>query len=98
MLMFIHQFISSKKFGRAIILSTHFMEEAEALADRIAIMGAGKLICCGSVTFLKQKFGIGYHVTIAKGWVISLTFVGDRLPLTVFGRHGYLLGLRLRAV
>ena len=50
-----------------MILSTHFMDEAEALADRIGIMAAGQIICCGSVSFLKKKFGLGYHLTVVKG-------------------------------
>lgn len=29
-------------------------------------MGKGKLICCGSSVFLKNKFGIGYNLTIVK--------------------------------
>jgi ATP-binding cassette subfamily A (ABC1) protein 3 len=43
--------------GRTIILSTHFMEEADYLGDRVAIMAQGKLQCCGSSLFLKSKYG-----------------------------------------
>ena len=43
------------------------MDEAEALADRIGIMAAGQILCCGSVGFLKEKFGLGYHMTVVKG-------------------------------
>ena len=50
-----------------MILSTHFMDEAEALADRIGIMAAGQIVCCGSVSYLKKKFGLGYHLTVVKG-------------------------------
>ena len=46
------------------------MDEAEALADRIGIMAAGQLVCYGSVSYLKRKFGLGYHLTIVKGNVI----------------------------
>lgn len=41
-----------------MILSTHFMDEADLLGDRIAIMADGKLQCCGSSMFLKQKYGV----------------------------------------
>jgi ATP-binding cassette subfamily A (ABC1) protein 3 len=34
---------------RTIILTTHFMEEADILGDRIGIMGHGKLKCCGKI-------------------------------------------------
>ncbi|XP_067138203.1 LOW QUALITY PROTEIN: phospholipid-transporting ATPase ABCA3-like [Centruroides vittatus] len=50
-----------------ILLSTHYMEEADALGDRIAIMADGSLKCCGSSIFLKRKFGTGYHLHISKG-------------------------------
>lgn len=29
-------------------------------------MGSGKLICCGSSVYLKNKFGVGYNITIVK--------------------------------
>ena len=44
----------------AMLLSTHRMEEAEALCDRITIMINGKLVCIGSPSHLKQKYGQGY--------------------------------------
>ena len=42
------------------------MDEADFLGDRIGIMGEGKLICCGSSVFLKNKFGVGYNLTMVK--------------------------------
>jgi ATP-binding cassette, subfamily A (ABC1), member 3 len=54
------------KQNRIIILTTHFMEEADILGDRIAIMTKGKSSCCGSSLFLKKKFGVGYNLTIDK--------------------------------
>ena len=41
------------KTGRAIILTTHYMDEADLLCDRIAIMSEGRLKCSGSSLFLK---------------------------------------------
>jgi ABC-2 type transport system ATP-binding protein len=38
-----------------IILTTHYMEEAEALSDRIGIMRNGKLLATGTVDELKTK-------------------------------------------
>ena len=51
--------------GRTIILSTHFMDEADILGDRIAIISQGKLCCCGSSLFLKSLFGSGYYLTFS---------------------------------
>jgi len=54
------------KKGRTILLSTHFMDEADLLGDRIAIIAQGVLRCCGSSLFLKSQFGSGYHLTLVK--------------------------------
>ncbi|XP_035280221.1 phospholipid-transporting ATPase ABCA1-like isoform X1 [Anguilla anguilla] len=52
--------------GRTIILSTHHMDEADILADRIAIISHGKLCCAGSSLFLKNQLGTGYYLTLVK--------------------------------
>ena len=52
--------------GRTILLSTHHMDEADLLGDRIAIISHGKLKCCGSPLFLKGAYGDGYHLTLVK--------------------------------
>ena len=54
------------KKDRIIILSTHYMDEADYLGDRIGIMGKGNLITCGSSLFLKKRFGVGYDLTVVK--------------------------------
>lgn len=51
---------------RCIILTTHFMDEAEILGDRIAIMASGRLSCAGTSLFLKKTYGVGYQLTIEK--------------------------------
>lgn len=43
--------------GRTIILTTHFMDEADILGDRIAIMSDGVVKCCGTSMFLKKLYG-----------------------------------------
>lgn len=45
---------------RGAILTTHSMEEADALCDRIGIIVKGELRCVGSSQHLKNKFGTGY--------------------------------------
>lgn len=40
------------------------MDEADILADRKAVVSHGRVRCCGSSLFLKNKFGIGYHLTL----------------------------------
>lgn len=57
--------IKSYKNGRVMVLTTHYMDEAEALADRIGIMSKGKLQVCGSALFLKNKYGLGTLLEIS---------------------------------
>jgi ATP-binding cassette, subfamily A (ABC1), member 3 len=63
---FIWDLLKSYKNDRVIILTTHFMDEADYLGDRIGIMGDGSLLCCGSSMFLKERFGHGYTITFTK--------------------------------
>ena len=58
--------LKSYKKDRIIILTTHYMDEADVLGDRIGIMCKGKLQCIGSSLFLKNRFGLGYKVTFVK--------------------------------
>uniref|UniRef100_A0A673MJG5 Zgc:172302 n=1 Tax=Sinocyclocheilus rhinocerous TaxID=307959 RepID=A0A673MJG5_9TELE len=71
--------------GRTIILSTHYMDEADLLGDRIAIISQGKLCCCGTPLFLKARLGTGYYLTLVKREMHSTpssTSTG-KLPSTV---------------
>lgn len=56
--------ISTLRKKSSIILTTHSMEEAEALATRISIMVNGTFKCLGSVQHIKSKFGKGYEIEI----------------------------------
>jgi len=49
--------IRSLKGKATIILTTHYMEEAEALSDRIGVMKSGRLLAVGTAEELKQKAG-----------------------------------------
>uniref|UniRef100_A0A9L0K5G1 ABC transporter domain-containing protein n=1 Tax=Equus asinus TaxID=9793 RepID=A0A9L0K5G1_EQUAS len=58
--------LQENKHNRTILLTTHYMDEAEILGDRIAIMVKGTLQCCGSSVFLKQIYGAGYHIVLER--------------------------------
>lgn len=45
---------------RTILITTHFMEEADALADWIAIMNEGQMLCFGDPMQLKKKYSLCY--------------------------------------
>ena len=58
--------IRSYRQDRIIILTTHFMDEADILGDRIAIMAEGKLRCVGSSLWLKKQYSVGYQLTMER--------------------------------
>lgn len=60
------EMLKENKNGKIIILTTHYMDEADILGDRICIMAEGKIKCCGSSLFLKNRYGVGYNLIIAK--------------------------------
>ncbi|KAL8465010.1 hypothetical protein ACS0TY_034479 [Phlomoides rotata] len=64
--------IESAKKGRAIILTTHSMEEADILSDRIGIMAKGRLRCIGTSIRLKSRFGTGF--------IANISFAEDATP------------------
>ena len=49
-----------------LLLTTHYMDEADILGDRIAIMAHGELQCLGRSSFLKNALDVGYVVTWAQ--------------------------------
>ncbi|KAM6594096.1 hypothetical protein CsatA_001799 [Cannabis sativa] len=57
--------IQKAKRKRAILLTTHSMEEADILSDRIGIMANGRLRCIGSSAVLKSRFGNGSIVHVS---------------------------------
>ncbi|KFB51722.1 AGAP007504-PA-like protein [Anopheles sinensis] len=60
------ELLQQEKRTRTIILSTHFMDEADVLGDRIAVMCDGELRAVGTPFFLKKRFGAGYRLICVK--------------------------------
>jgi ABC-type multidrug transport system ATPase subunit len=58
------ELITELKKDKLVILTTHSMEECDALADRIAIMANGNIKCLGDSLYLKNKYGGGYSLTL----------------------------------
>jgi len=56
--------LDNLKGKRAMILTTHSMEEADVLCDRIAIVTNGILRCCAPQIRLKNLYGGGYHLEV----------------------------------
>ena len=49
--------IQKERSKRTFLVTTHHMEEADVLGDRIAIMAGGRVVTSGSTLFLKKRFG-----------------------------------------
>ncbi|TYZ68996.1 hypothetical protein PybrP1_010597 [[Pythium] brassicae (nom. inval.)] len=88
------EILLNNRNDRVMVLTTHFMDEADILGDRIAIMSEGELRCCGSSLFLKNRFGAGYNLTLVKAEsgcddnnVVAFiqTYVPDALVLSNVG-------------
>merc|ERR1711965_533021 len=56
--------IKSTMAGRAVVLTTHSMLEADILCDRIAIQVLGQLHCVGTPKHLKHKYASGYELVV----------------------------------
>lgn len=63
-----------EKVGRTILLTTHFMDEADVLGDRIAIMCDGELRCYGTSFFLKKYYGCGYKLVCCLSTMIDYLY------------------------
>lgn len=63
----------NKHHGTTVILTTHDMQDIESLANRILLIGKGKLLLDGSVEEMRQRFG--------QVKTISLEYVGGELQL-----------------
>jgi ABC-type multidrug transport system ATPase subunit len=88
----IWQLLAAQKQNRTILLSTHFMDEADILSDRIAIIAEGQLTAIGSSMTLKRHFADSYMLTLValdgadaralknmvSGAVPEANFVGSR--------------------
>jgi energy-coupling factor transporter ATP-binding protein EcfA2 len=62
---FMWDFIAASMANRAVILTTHSMEECEALCARIGILVQGQLQCIGSAQRLKHRYGRGLQLDVA---------------------------------
>jgi ABC-type multidrug transport system ATPase subunit len=93
--------ISLQETGRTILLTTHYMDEAERLCDRVAVVDHGRVIALGSPAELIARIG-GNHliefalpeeITVDEGAlrglpaVVSVRQEGDAYCLTVTAPH-----------
>jgi ABC-2 type transport system ATP-binding protein len=70
-----------KREGRTIIYTTHYMEEAERLCDRVAVIDQGRLLALGTVQQLLDQHGVAPRMVLQRGSLeeVFLHLTGRRL-------------------
>eukprot|EP00928_Gymnodinium_smaydae_P040804 TRINITY_DN27638_c0_g2_i1.p1 TRINITY_DN27638_c0_g2~~TRINITY_DN27638_c0_g2_i1.p1 ORF type:complete len:1401 (-),score=218.94 TRINITY_DN27638_c0_g2_i1:188-3760(-) len=56
--------VDMKRSGRCILFTTHYLDEADVLAERKAVLDRGRVRAVGTSMQLKRQFGEGYHLRI----------------------------------
>jgi energy-coupling factor transporter ATP-binding protein EcfA2 len=57
--------IRGRHAGATVVVATRSVSEANALADRVALISHGRVKCCGGPTFLRRLFGLGYRLHVS---------------------------------
>ncbi len=83
-----------KNEGRTVMLTTHYLEEAEELADRVAIMNHGRIVAMGTTGEIESKYGSGQRMIVKAGGDL-LKFLKENTKLDVSGDAGT-VSIRLR--
>ncbi len=83
-----------KKEGRTVMLTTHYLEEAEELADRVAIMNHGRIVAMGTTGEIESRYGSGQRMVVKAGEDL-LKFLRENTKLEVSGDDGT-VSIRLR--
>jgi ABC-2 type transport system ATP-binding protein len=81
--------------GRTVLITTHYMEEAAALCDRIAIMDHGKIIALGSPRSLVDALGLVQFVEFETKQGLDETALGRLSPVQTCERRGERYRLRI---
>jgi ABC-type multidrug transport system ATPase subunit len=84
---FLWEVIKNHMGSRTTVLTTHSMEEAQALCSRIGIMVNGQLVCLGTSQHIKSKFGSGmgskeitcYFCSPRSAWATEVTWISNTI-------------------
>lgn len=74
----IWDYIAELKGKKTILLTTHYMEEADALSDRIAVIDEGKIVALGTSAQLKRSYSETRTMIVSAGNVTSAVVAGLR--------------------
>ena len=72
----IWEYIEQYKGEKTILLTTHYLDEADHLSDRLAIMDEGKIVALGTSTELKTNM-LGKHTMIVYAWNLTQKVISD---------------------
>ena len=75
-------FLKEFKNDKIIILTTHSLDEAEYLGDRIGIMTNGEFICSGTSSFLKSKYPCGFNLN----FIVNPEIFDDKIRKEIFNK------------
>ncbi|CAD8104834.1 unnamed protein product [Paramecium sonneborni] len=79
----IYNILSEIKQDRCIILTTHYLEEAQELSDYIGIIQQGKLTVFGTADQIKKQFSIGYNILIECQNELHQNQIQDQIQATL---------------
>jgi len=86
-----------KTEGRTVMLTTHYLEEAEELADRVAIMNHGKIAAIGTVDEIETRYGSGQKMIVkAKDDLLQFLRENTRLKAEKGANGTVIISLRDR--
>ncbi len=74
--------VSIMKKDRVVVLTTHNMEEADYLSDRIMILQTGQVKALGTSLSLKQTYGTGYQVRMIVDPKLSELMSGEIIKVS----------------
>ncbi|MET3289024.1 UNVERIFIED_CONTAM: ABC-2 type transport system ATP-binding protein [Brevibacillus sp. OAP136] len=73
--------------GRTIIVTTHYLEEADGIADRVVIMNQGRVMADGTIEQIRESTG-NQHVSFIAGPSVTLKSLYDIAGVTDVQREG----------
>jgi len=86
--LYLWRLIKSMKKDRMVLITTHSMEEADALSDKIAIMSGGYLAAVGTPNHLKSRFSSGFKLhIISNDPDQASSIVQQYLPTAIFDKR-----------
>jgi ABC-2 type transport system ATP-binding protein len=80
-----------RKLGKTVFLTTHYMDEAEALADRIAVIKAGEIVAEGTPSTLGERDRAAYEITFALPQGVAIEALAEVASAASEADHGRVL-------